>query len=312
MGTRKERDVTARRSGLGRGLDALLPPEDIYLSGHESALQEVDTDLIDPNPRQPRRTWPRQALEELAESIRHLGLLQPLLVRSSGTRFELIAGERRLKAARLAGLSNVPVILVRTDDVGSLERALVENLHREDLNPIEEAAGYRQLLDEGGLTQEALARRLAKSRATVTNAIRLLDLPLPVQRLLIEGRLSAGHGKALLALTGNPFQERLATRASHDGLSVRETEELVRRYQSISGDGSGARTRSTRPAAISDAQRALADRLQTRVRVDMGKRKGKIVVDFVSLEELSRLLSIIVGDDPAASTLRVQSGAGPR
>lgn len=303
-----------KRSGLGRGLDALLPVSDATVSDGAPGLHEVPIEAIDPNPRQPRRTWSREALSELAESVVQLGVLQPLLVRTSGARFELIAGERRLRAARLAGLSRVPVVIVQTDAEGSLERALVENLHREDLNPIEEAAGYKQLIEEGGLTQETLARRVGKKRTTIANALRLLELPLGIQRLMIEGRLSAGHGKALLALTGNPFQERLATRVAHEGMSVRETEDLVRRYNAMAGrpaNGNGPRS-EVRPALVSEAQRELAERLQTRVRVEVGRRKGRIVLDFVSLDELSRLMKIIVGDRAGASTVRVQSEEAPR
>jgi ParB family chromosome partitioning protein len=246
--------------------------------------------------------------------MEQLGVLQPLLVRTSGDRFELIAGERRLRAARLARLPRVPVVVVETDAEGSLERALVENLHREDLNPIEEAAGYKQLIEEGRLTQETLARRVGKKRTTIANALRLLELPVRIQRLMIEGRLSAGHGKALLALTGNPFQERLATRVAHDGMSVRETEDLVRRYSAMAGrpaNGNGRRS-ADRPALVSEAQRELAERLQTRVRVELGRRKGRIVLDFVSLDELSRLLEVILGDRPGATPVRVQSEEVPR
>lgn len=303
-----------RRSGLGRGLDALLPASDATVSDGAPGPSEVPVESIDPNPRQPRRTWSREALAELAESMEQLGVLQPLLVRTSGDRFELIAGERRLRAARLARLPRVPVVVVETDAEGSLERALVENLHREDLNPIEEAAGYKQLIEEGRLTQETLARRVGKKRATIANALRLLELPVRIQRLMIEGRLSAGHGKALLALTGNPFQERLATRVAHDGMSVRETEDLVRRYSAMAGrpaNGNGRRS-ADRPALVSEAQRELAERLQTRVRVELGRRKGRIVLDFVSLDELSRLLEVILGDRPGASTVRVQSEEVPR
>jgi ParB family chromosome partitioning protein len=307
-------EKVTRRSGLGRGLDALLPASDGTVSDGAPGLQEVPIESIDPNPRQPRRTWSREALAELAESVEQLGVLQPLLVRTRGDRFELIAGERRLRAARLAGLSTVPVVVVQTDAEGSLARALVENLHREDLNPIEEASGYKQLIEEGGLTQETLARRVGKKRTTIANALRLLELPVGIQRLMIDGRLSAGHGKALLALTGNPFQERLATRVAHEGTSVRETEDLVRRYNAMAGrhaNGDGQRP-ADRPALVSEAQRELAERLQTRVRVEVGRRKGRIVLDFVSLDELSRLMKIILGDPAGASTVRVQSGEPPR
>ena len=286
-----------RRSGLGRGLDALLPSEE-SAPERRTGLLHLPVDAIRPNPRQPRRGFDDASLDELAASIEQLGVLQPLLVRRTPDGHELVAGERRLRAARLAGLEEIPVVEVDTDQRGSLERALVENLHREDLNPIEEASAYRQLIDEGALTQEALGARLGRNRVTITNALRLLDLPMPIQRLLIEGRLTAGHGRALLGLDGNPFQERLAVRVAQEGFSVRETEELVRRYQDMSEPGSRSTGPRARPPLVSEAQRMLSHHLQTRVRVEMGKRKGKIVLDFVSLEELERLLKEILGDEP--------------
>lgn len=292
-----------RRSGLGRGLDALLP------SGNGDALEqtgnllEVRVDSIDPNPRQPRRDFDEASLEDLAVSIGQLGILQPLLVRPGAAgRYELIAGERRLRAARAAGLTDVPVVVVETDDHGSLERALVENIHRSDLNPIEEAAAYRQLIDDGGLTQEALGGRLGRNRVTITNALRLLDLPTPVQKLLVDGRLTAGHGRVLLGLAGSPFQERMARRAADEGLSVRETEDLVRRYQAIAApETTTPAGKLPRPAMVTDAQRKLADHLQTRVRVELGKRKGRIVLDFVSIDELDRLMGLILGAAPVGA-----------
>ena len=298
-----------RRSGLGRGLDALLPTRGEEGLEGRSGLLRAPVDSIDPNPRQPRESFDEDALEELAASIKELGVLQPVLVREKAGGYELIAGERRLRAARRAGLTEVPVMVVEADDRGSLERALVENIHRSDLNPIEEAAAYRQLIDDGGLTQDALADRLGRNRVTVTNSLRLLSLPTSVQALLVEGRLSAGHGKALLGLEGSPFQDRLARRAGSEGLSVRETEELVRKYQSMTGaTSSGGTAERTRPPSVIEAQKRLADHLQTRVRVDVGKRKGKIVVDFVSLEELDRLLAVLMGEQGGSTT----SSASPR
>jgi len=294
-----------RRSGLGRGLDALLPDED-YERGR-GGLDEVEVEAIAPNPRQPRQSFDDEAIATLAESIKELGILQPLLVRAVDVgRYELVAGERRLRASRLAGLERVPVMTVETDDQGSLERALVENLHREDLNPIEEAEGYRQLIEEAGLTQEELGRRLGRSRVTITNSQRLLALPSPVQKLLVEGRIAAAHGRALLGLQGNPFQERLARRVALEGISVRETEELVRKYQSMSAPASRDGSRE-RPPIASEAQRRLSDYLQTRVRVEVGKRKGRIVLDFVSIDELERLLRVITGEEPGAAS----SSTGP-
>lgn len=297
-----------RRSGLGRGLDALLPAGSEEDVDNKGALRTVPVGDVTPNPRQPRRSFDDESITELAKSVGQLGVLQPLLVREvPGPGYELIAGERRLRAARQAGLAEVPVVVVDTDERGSLERALVENLQRSNLNPIEEAAGYRELMTEAGLTQEGLAERLGRNRVTVTNTLRLLDLPPAVQRYLVERRLSAGHGKALLGLVGNPFQERLARRAGQEGLSVRDTEELVRRYQQMTGapGSSGAgnrRAAGERPAAALEAQRRLTDHLQTRVRVETGARKGRIVVDFVSLEELGRVTTVILGEDPGSAT----------
>lgn len=294
-----------RRSGLGRGLDALLPPTggEGLQTREEGEARSARLDDIKPNPRQPRRDFIEEELQELTTSIAELGILQPLLVRRAAEGFELIAGERRLRAAARAGLQEVPILVVETDDTGSLERALVENLHRSDLNPIEEAAALRQLMEESGLTHEALAAKLGRNRVTVTNALRLLDLPVEAQSLLISGRLTAGHGRALLGLQGNPLQQRLARRAADESMSVREVEDLVRRYQAISATGprtTASRSSQASPRA-SEAQRLLSEHLQTRVRVDMGKRKGKIVVDFVSDEELDRLTRIMTGESEGAT-----------
>jgi ParB family chromosome partitioning protein len=280
-----------------------LPAEgDIGTSEHEGLLVVPSVSIV-PNPKQPRRSFDERGLEELAASIRELGILQPLLVRAAGDGYELIAGERRLRAARAAGVEEVPVMVVDTDDGGSLERALVENIHRQDLNPIEEAAGYRQLLDEGGLSQEELGRRVGRSRVTITNALRLLELPVPLQRMLIDGELSAGHGRALLGLSGNPFQLRLAQRIAQEGVSVRDSEELVRRYQAMSSSSSSAREGTPKPPLAMEAQRRLAAHLQTRVRVEVGKKRGKIVLDFATLDELERLTTVILGPDPTTMTV---------
>jgi ParB family chromosome partitioning protein len=196
-------------------------------------------------------------------------------------------------------------MVVETDERGSLERALVENIHRANLNPIEEAAAYRQLIDDGGLTQEALGTRLGRNRVSITNSLRLLDLPTSVQRLLIEKRLTAAHGKALLALQKNPFQERLARRAADERLSVRETEDLVKRYEAMTENTAEKGKARAKPLEVTGAQQRLADFLQTRVRIEVGKRKGKIVLDFVSLAELDRLLRIITGDEEGSNTTKV-------
>ena len=296
-----------RKSGLGRGLDALLPsggaegePES------RGSLLELPLDAIVANPNQPRRTFDEASIAELATSVRELGILQPLLVREvGGGVYELIAGERRLRAAHAAGLATVPAIAVDTDERGSLERAIVENIHRADLNPIEEAAAYRQLIAEAGLTQEELGDRLGKNRVTITNSLRLLDLPTSVQRLLVEGRLTAGHGRALLRLSENPFQDRMARRAAEEKLSVRETEDEVARYLTMTGGvTSGPRSRrvAEESAAAGEAQRRLTEHLQTRVKVQMGKRKGKITLDFVSPDDLERLVAAITGTETGGQT----------
>lgn len=295
------RTVT-RRGGLGRGLDALLPPSGGLEAKAAATTARVED--VSPNPRQPRNEFDPEALQELATSIAQLGVLQPLLVRPRGDRYELIAGERRLRAAIEAGLSEIPIAIVDTDDRGSLERALVENIQRENLNPIEEAAAYKQLMEEGGLTQEALASRLGRNRVSVTNALRLLDLPLEIQTLLTSRRITAGHGRALLGLQGNPLQHRIARRAADESLSVREVEDLVRRYQAMSGGPRRSHQPPETPALATDVQQRLADHLQTRVRVEMGKRKGRIVLDFVSAEELDRIARIITGAAEGASSSR--------
>jgi ParB family transcriptional regulator, chromosome partitioning protein len=293
-----------KRSGLGRGLDALLPPSDRASAGDSATpVRDVTLDEIEPNSRQPRRTFDEDTIAELATSIAQLGLLQPVIVRPSPRGYELVAGERRWRAARRAGLSRVPAVVIETDDRGALERALVENLHRADLNAIEEAAAYQQLIDDGGLTQEALGERLGRNRVTITNRLRLLDLPVSVQSLVAARRLTPAHGKALLALEGNPFLERVARRAADEDWSVRETAAQVQRYQALvaaarSSPGGGRQL----PAAATEAQRALSDGLQTRVRVEMGTRKGRIVVDFVSLEELERLQAVMLAGAPPSAT----------
>ncbi|MEA2498504.1 MAG: ParB family transcriptional regulator, chromosome partitioning protein [Actinomycetota bacterium] len=296
-----------KRSGLGRGLDALLPSEETIGAPEGRAdQQQVSLERIDRNPRQPRESFDESDLDELAFSIKSLGILQPLLVRPlDGDRYELIAGERRLRAAKRAGLTQVPVMVVQTDERGSLERALVENIHRANLNPIEEAAAYKQLIDDGGLTQEALGTRLGRNRVTITNSLRLLDLPTSVQRMLIEKRLTAAHGKALLSLQRNPFQERLARRAADEKLSVRETEDLVKRYEAMTENTSEKTKPRAKPLEVTGAQQRLANHLQTRVRIEVGKRKGKIVLDFVSLAELDRLLRIITGEEKGSSVTTV-------
>ncbi|MDP8927549.1 MAG: ParB/RepB/Spo0J family partition protein [Actinomycetota bacterium] len=281
--------MTERR-GLGRGLSALIPAGD----GAPGLLRELAIEAIGPNTRQPRATFHEQELEELAASIREVGLLQPVVVREvEDDRFELIAGERRLRAAKLAGLSHLPAIIRETSDADVLKEALIENIHRVQLNPLEEAAAYQQLLDDFGVTQEELARRLGKSRPTLSNALRLLSLPPGVQRRVAAGVLSAGHAKALLAVHSREHQERVAERIVAEGLSVRATEELVRvRYPSEQPSPENGRSRTKAPR-LGELEERLSDALMARVRVAVGARRGKLTIEFSSVDDLERIVGII-------------------
>ena len=277
----------ARRSGLGKGLDALIPTDD------DALVRELPTDTVVPNERQPRDRVDEEALAPLVASVEQLGVLQPILVRPAGVggRYELIAGERRWRAARQAGLATVPALVRTADDLGSLEQALVENLHREDLTALEEAAAYQQLVDDFGMTQEQVAERVGRSRPAVANTLRLLQLPPEIQRLVADGALSAGHARALLGVEDRSFQVGLAERAAKEGLTVREVEQAVR----ARGDGAGGAGRSSRsaapdrPAGLMELEELLSEHLETRVSVTLGARKGKIVVEFADLEDLERI-----------------------
>lgn len=291
---------TPQRRGLGRGLAALIPQE----PGSGVTFAEIPLSAVGPNPRQPRGVFDEDELEGLATSIRDLGLLQPLVVRQTGEdRYELIAGERRLRASRIAGLTTVPAIVRDTDDTNLLKEALVENIHRVQLNPLEEAAAYQQLLEDFEVTQEELARRLGKSRPTISNGLRLLTLPPAVQRKVAAGVISAGHAKAILALPQKRAQEALADRIVAEGLSVRATEETVRlkmlddqpttsREPSSTSGRSGGRHRVQAPALV-ELQDDLSDALQARVKISMGARRGKLTVQFGSIDDLERIVGVI-------------------
>jgi ParB family chromosome partitioning protein len=266
----------------------------------------VPTD-IRPNPRQPRSVFDDEALEELVHSIREFGLMQPVVVREvaptgDGARYELVMGERRWRATQAAGLSTIPAIVRETADDAMLRDALLENIHRVQLNPLEEAAAYQQLLEEFGVTHDELATRLGRSRPLVSNTIRLLRLPVPVQRRVAVGVLSAGHARALLALDGDSAaQEVLAARIVAEGLSVRATEEAVTLLRSA-GPGQpapAARRRATPPPALQAVAERLSDSFDTRVTVTQGQRKGKIVVEFGSAEDLERIVGLMSGRDGA-------------
>jgi ParB family chromosome partitioning protein len=298
----------ARRSGLGKGLGALIPTE---VPGQPtSALREVPIGNIRPNSRQPRTYFDEEAMSALAASIRELGVLQPVLVKElpgETDSYELIAGERRWRAARRAGLQSIPVLAqTQTGDVQSLEQALVENLHREDLNPLEEAAAYQQLIDDFSFTHEQVSKRVGKSRAAVTNTLRLLQLPAGVQRALADSTISAGHARALLGTPDRVLQEKLVARIITEGLTVRAIEDEIRESQEAvaaaqtagSTNGktrrSGGQRRLPEPGLL-ELEELLAALLNTRVKVDLRNRKGRLVIEFASLEDLERIYRAMVG-----------------
>jgi len=271
--------------GLGRGLSALLQTP-------STSLRELLLEEIAPNHRQPRTEFDDEALEALAASIRAVGVLQPVIVRPrTEGGYELVVGERRWRAARRAGLERIPAVVREAGEEDLLRDALIENLHREDLNPLEEAAAYRQLLDDVGMTHEELAGRVGRSRAAITNALRLLGLAPTVQRRVAGGSLSAAHGRALAGLIDAENQERVAQRVVAQNLSVRQTEEMVRKLVAT-GAGLSVRAASSRverPAAILEVEKRLSDMLDTRVNVEVGRRRGRITIEFAGLEDLDRI-----------------------
>lgn len=320
--------MSERRGGLGRGLAALIPtgPTDsgddgrgggtngiaakqsdtgwfaangaVTAKGSEvsgAVYREVPVEAVKPNPKQPRQVFDQDALAELEHSIREFGLMQPIVVRHlTGDEYELVMGERRLRAAQQAGLDVIPAIVRSTADEAMLRDALLENIHRVQLNPLEEAAAYQQLLDEFGVTHEELASRIGRSRPVITNTIRLLRLPLPVQRRVAAGVLSAGHARALLSLDDADRQEELAARIVAEGLSVRATEEAVTlaKGESKPKPKKAARKPMNMPGVDALAER-LSDAFDTRVKVDVGRRKGRIVVEFGSVDDLERIVALM-------------------
>lgn len=292
-----------RRSGLGRGLGALIPSE--AAGSTPGAMRDVPVGSIAPNPRQPRRVFAEESLAGLTASVAEIGVLQPLLVQAVGEdRYELIAGERRWRAARRAGLPTVPVIVRELTDEGSLETALVENLHRDDLSVLEEATAYQQLMEHFELTQEQVAQRVGKSRSAVANTVRLLQLPPSVQRLLEEGRLSAGHARTLLASPDRGFQEALARRAVDEEMTVRQVEAAVRDHLGRMAEEpeppesvhSHTTTRPVRPTGLLKLENLLAEHLSTRVSVQMGANRGRVTVEFSTLDDLERIYRAMTGD----------------
>jgi ParB family chromosome partitioning protein len=331
--------MNTRKGGLGRGLAALIPtaadPADSWTSSPadirpnaplpEGALRfrhpdsagdtagseivgsvagatyrELATDAIEPNPQQPRRAFDEEALTELAHSVKEFGLLQPIVVRDLGSeRFQLVMGERRWRAARQAGLERIPAIVRQTENDALLRDALLENIHRVQLNPLEEAAAYEQLLAEFGVTHDQLADRLGRSRPVVTNMIRLLRLPVAVQRRVAAGVLSAGHARALLGLEDASRQEELAARVVAEGMSVRATEEAVTlaKRDPERARPAAAPRKAERSPEIDQMASRLSDAFDTRVKVELGQRKGRIVVEFGSLDDLTRIAGLMSPPD---------------
>jgi ParB family chromosome partitioning protein len=297
----------SRKGGLGRGLSALIPTGDSEIEESAAGLHNLDLSSVHANPLQPRKAFDEETLEGLVESIRELGVLQPILVRQTDAGFEIIAGERRWRAAKRVGLPTIPAVVRTVDDVNSLEQALVENLHRQDLNALEEAAAYQQLIEDFGMTQEQVAKRVGKSRSAVANHLRLFQLSPAVQKLVGEGLLSAGHAKALLAHPDRAYQETVAKRVVSESLSVREVEQLIKeRLDLESGlggvaDAPGEKTqplsdpeKKLRPPGILELEELLASYLETRVGVSMTAKRGKVTVEFANLEDLERLYRRII------------------
>ena len=313
---------TRRKGGLGRGLASLIPTgpvdggprlgeaaADVVIGGSTvegvnvgAVYREIDPALIEPNPRQPRQVFDEEALAELVHSIREFGLMQPIVVRevAAGGRYQLVMGERRWRASQQAGLTSIPAIVRDTADDNLLRDALLENIHRAQLNPLEEAAAYQQLLEEFDVTHEELAGRIGRSRPVISNMIRLLRLPIAVQRRVAAGVLSAGHARALLALEAGPeAQEELAARIVAEGLSVRATEEAVTlTNRDDPKPPKPSRRKPIQMPGLQDIAERISRSYDTRVTVSLGKRKGKIVVEFGSVEDLQRIVGLM---DPNAT-----------
>ncbi len=290
---------SAKRKALGKGLKALIPVnEDKTSSKQPSGLFQCPIDKLVPNENQPRQSFDNSKLEDLTESVRSKGVIQPLVVRALGDgMFQVVAGERRWRASKLAGLEKVPVVVKNLSGTEMLEIALIENIQREDLNPLEEAEAYRQLIEEHGLTQEGLAKRVGKQRSSVANALRLLKLPQEVQKFLLTGELSMGHARAILGAQGQSKQKALARKVVRDGLSVRACEEMVR---SATSQKSGPKRGSLKQSVLNVTQRRLVEELQrrfgTKVDLQKGRKGGKLIIHYFSDGELDRILQVIQGN----------------
>lgn len=278
--------MAARKSGLGRGLDALIPVE-----LPETGYATIPVDSVAPNEHQPRTRFDTSELDLLASSIKEVGVLQPIIVRQHDDGYRLVAGERRLRAAKMAGLSSIPAVIRGADEpVSDLSEALIENIHRADLSALEEAAAYQQLLDDFGLTHEQVADRVGKSRTTITNTLRLLQLPAPIQGLLERGELAMGHARALVSCEDTAYAQHVAAKAAEEGWSVRQVEDAVRARAGMSDAAAAPKAQQPRPAAMIELEERLAERLGTPVSISYtAKNRGKVVVKFSSLDDLERI-----------------------
>ncbi len=284
--------MAARKGGLGRGLDALIP-QNHPIGG----FADIPVKDIDPNPKQPRRDFDQVGLDSLSASIAAVGLLQPIVVRVDGDRYVLVAGERRLRAAKQAGLATIPaVIRDTTDDEANLTEALVENLQREDLSALEEAAAFSELLEDYGMTHEQVAERVGRSRSAVTNTVRLLQLPVPIQALLASGSLSAGHARALLGSDDEAYAIHIAERAAAEGWTVRRVEEAIRLRGTQGGGSRSTATRAIRPAAIIELEEKLEEKLGTKVKIDYRGNGGRITIRYGSSDDLERIYRHLFGE----------------
>lgn len=281
----------AMKKGLGKGLDALLGEMDENV---HSGIQEVDIYSIDTNADQPRKSFDEEKLKELASSIKMHGLYQPIVVRKNGERFTIVMGERRYRAARLCGMSRVPVIVRTMEDAEAMEAALVENLQREDLNPVEEAAGIRYLMEQQDLTQEEAAERLGKSRPAIANALRLLTLPDKVQTMLRDGKLQAGHARALVSMKDEQRQNELAEKIVKEALSVRDVEAIAKESpKSVKKE----KPESVRSTDLATAENELRDKLGTKVQILGDEKKGKIIIEYYNKNDLQKIYDMITGTE---------------
>ncbi len=300
-----------KKTGLGKGLSALIPdsvsnqepnlvdenkPEQNILMTPGSELRQVLLSDIERNPYQPRTVFDDEKLSELTTSIKEVGVLQPILLREQNGQYELIAGERRWLAARRAGLSSIPAVVRRIQDIQSFEQAIIENLHREDLNPIDEAVAYHRLMDEFSMTQQQVAERVGRSRPAVANALRLLHLSSDVQRLIMDGALSAGHAKCLAGVTDRKIEEKLVSRILSEALSVRQLESIVNDLQAETSDAIREKViygNSVKEAAYLEVEKVLSERFDTKVSVVSRGKKGRLVIEFADPDDLQRIFNIL-------------------